>query len=84
MASFAAGRVPSVAIGDLNGDNKPDLAVPNRAGGVAVLLNTTQYGAGETTRSRPLWLVRPTRAAEPLPRERSASHRPIGRRRARA
>src|SRR5690242_7957054 len=36
----------SVAVGDFNGDGKPDLAIANlRSGTVSVLLNTTSPGA---------------------------------------
>ncbi len=45
--TFAVGSVSfSVAVGDLNGDGKPDLVVANRGDGtVSVLLNTTAPGA---------------------------------------
>jgi FG-GAP-like repeat/Calx-beta domain/FG-GAP repeat len=48
--TFAAGTTPSsVALGDINGDGKPDLVVTNAnnftAGTVSVLLNTTTPGA---------------------------------------
>ena len=43
---FATGTSPeSVAVGDLNGDGKPDLAVASFVSGVSVLLNTTAPGA---------------------------------------
>jgi hypothetical protein len=44
---FATGANPrSVAIGDLNGDGKPDIVTANQVGGnVSVLLNTTATGA---------------------------------------
>ncbi|MGQ0501926.1 MAG: FG-GAP-like repeat-containing protein [Panacagrimonas sp.] len=51
-ANFAAGTGPNaIAIGDLNGDGRPDLAVANRGieggsgGSVSVLLNTAAPGA---------------------------------------
>jgi hypothetical protein len=48
--TFATGHGPqSVAVGDVNGDGKPDLAVANSgsygSGTVSVLLNTTEAGA---------------------------------------
>jgi hypothetical protein len=45
--TFATGTEPySVAVGDFNGDGKPDLAVANvDSGTVSVLLNTTPTGA---------------------------------------
>ncbi len=45
--SFATGGTPiSVAVGDVNGDGKPDLVVGSGGGeGVSVLLNTTAPGA---------------------------------------
>ncbi len=45
--TFGVGTYPnSVAVGDFNGDGKPDLVVPNeRSGMVSVLLNTTPAGA---------------------------------------
>jgi hypothetical protein len=45
--TFAAGSQPySAAVGDFNGDGKPDFAVSNRSSGtVSVFLNTTPTGA---------------------------------------
>jgi hypothetical protein len=45
--TFATGPLPiSVALGDVNGDGKPDLLVANYGGNtVSVLLNTTPPGA---------------------------------------
>ena len=45
--TFATGRYPSsVAVGDFNGDGKPDLAIVNSGSdSVSVLLNTTPTGA---------------------------------------
>jgi hypothetical protein len=45
--AFATGTLPiSVAVGDFNGDGKPDLAIANHfSGTVSVLLNTTPTGA---------------------------------------
>ncbi len=47
QVTFAAGANPeSVAVGDFNGDGKPDLAVPNNgAGTVSLLSDTTANGA---------------------------------------
>ena len=43
---FATGSVPiSVAIGDIDGDGKPDLAVANFNGGISVLRNTSSSGS---------------------------------------
>jgi hypothetical protein len=46
--TFAAGYEPaSVAVGDFNGDGRPDLAVANQGSStVSVLLNTTAAGSG--------------------------------------
>ena len=47
---FAAGSQPfDVAVGDFNGDGKPDIAVADFGGGVSVLLNTTAAGASVPT-----------------------------------
>jgi predicted nucleotidyltransferase len=48
MSDFATGTNPhSVALGDVNGDGKPDLAVANASSAsVSLLLNTTAAGAG--------------------------------------
>ena len=45
--TFATGNSPrSVAVGDVNGDGRPDLVVADRGSNtVAVLLNTTAAGA---------------------------------------
>src|SRR5262249_57843539 len=45
--TFATGTQPSsVAVGDVNGDGRPDLLVANTGSGtVSVLLNTTAAGA---------------------------------------
>jgi len=49
--TFAVGGTPLfVAVGDFNGDGKPDLVVANESGGtVSVLLNTTAAGATAPT-----------------------------------
>jgi hypothetical protein len=56
--TFTTGNGPSsIAMGDLNGDGRPDLATTNFSGGPAnglsVLLNTTAAGAGTPTFSGP-------------------------------
>jgi hypothetical protein len=44
--TFAVGNDPRfMAVGDFNGDGRPDLAVVNSGGSVSVLLNTTPAGA---------------------------------------
>jgi uncharacterized protein YfaP (DUF2135 family) len=40
LAFGAGGNPTSVAVGDFNGDGKPDLAVANSFAGVSILLNT--------------------------------------------
>jgi hypothetical protein len=48
--TFGAGVSPqSVAVTDINGDGKPDLALANYGGQVSVLLNTTAQGAPVST-----------------------------------
>jgi hypothetical protein len=51
QSSFPVGKEPfAVAVGDFNGDGKPDLAVADYADGkVGVLLNTTPQGATTPT-----------------------------------
>ncbi|MHB1127763.1 MAG: putative Ig domain-containing protein [Bacillota bacterium] len=53
--SYAAGGTPfSVAVGDLNGDGRADLVVPNFHGNnISVMLNTTVFGVEVTTASLP-------------------------------
>ena len=54
-ANFDSGQFPAAAaVGDFNGDGKPDLAVANQTSGdVGVLLNTTGPGASPPTFSGP-------------------------------
>jgi len=49
--NYAAGTDPlSVAVGDFNGDGKPDLAVPNHgSSNVSILLNTTVFQGTATS-----------------------------------
>src|ERR1700681_4628954 len=48
--NFSVGRVPcSVAVGDFNGDGKPDLVASSYYNSVSVLLNTTAPGATTPT-----------------------------------
>jgi hypothetical protein len=48
--TFAVGGGPdAVAVGDFNGDGRPDLAVANFGGTISVLLNTTAAGSSATS-----------------------------------
>ncbi len=55
---FAVGTTPiGVAVGDFNGDNRPDIATANFGNGsgttISVLLNTTPFGNGSTVSFSP-------------------------------
>jgi len=46
LSRFAAGSIPLIlAIFDIDGDGKPDLAVANQNGNVSVFRNTSSYGS---------------------------------------
>ena len=72
QATFATGDVPvSVALGDLNGDGRPDLAVANHdSDSVSVLLNQTAPGA-----TAPSFAAQATFAAGDGPRLRGGRGR---------